>query len=422
MKLIINKNQLTDNSEHTIWINNFKNCISPKVLGKIPIEEFLHKIKYGDENRLMIEVAREHGKGNKKYDKIKKSALPTFRFNFLIEGTANNVNVIRSTGLIYIDVDDYIEIPYNDYIYAKWRSLSNTGYGILVKVDNLTVANFQSAYTDIGRLLGVNIDNGARKPIQQTVLSYDPSLYHNSDSKIYHFDNSNKDKKVSLSGIKKERECIILNDTFTNYDGVRGKERGDNIDAYFTGENSEKDYLYFEDKVEICQPFIPWKGIEEGNRNNIMFSILSQLALLNPAFGKNYLSNKASLINQKMSPRLINTEINSIISSVLSMRKQGTLQMYYNKERKILFNPSKKLSGTERRKLSCEVLGAKKTEKTQQLIYEIIEKWNFDEFCKITKAKVILVSGLSKSTIYRHWHCFKDYVKVLNEDIKCDAA
>jgi hypothetical protein len=33
-------------------------------------------------------------------------------------------------------------------------------------------------YNELSQLIGVTIDTGARKATQQTVLSYDPNLYH----------------------------------------------------------------------------------------------------------------------------------------------------------------------------------------------------------------------------------------------------
>ena len=193
-------NEITDNPNQTFWINNFANCKSPEVLGKITVDEVLHKIKYGDENLLNIKKARDYGKGHPQYDEIKTTVLPTFRFNFLFEVYAKNENAVNSTGLIYIDVDDNIEIPHSDYIYAMWRSLSNTGYGILVKVNNLTLYNFNDVYDSIGILLGVKVCTGARRAIQQNVLSYDPSLYFNTESRVYEYEHS---KKASPNIIKK---------------------------------------------------------------------------------------------------------------------------------------------------------------------------------------------------------------------------
>lgn len=408
---IIKSNDLKNTDNKVYSINHFKNIKSPSVLGKITVDEVLHKIKYGDENLLNIKKARDYGKGHPQYDELKKTVLPTFRFNFLFEVYANNENAVNPTGLIYIDVDNTIEIPHSDYIYAMWRSLSNTGYGILVKVDNLTLDNFKDVYASLGMILGVKVDDGARRVIQQNVLSYDPSLYCNTDSRVYEYEHP---KKASLSSIKKKKECIVVNEASAHQSSI--KERIDNSYKYFVGENSDKEFLYFENKIKICAPFMPWHGIEEGNRNNFLFRLLSQFALLNPKLGKNYLLAKSNYYNKKMNPNLSRNEIYSIISSVLEKRGKGSLEPFNNKERLILFNPDKQLTKSEKSKITGAIVGAKKNKKTQQAIYEILENWDFVELAQITQKLVISISKFSRSRVQRHWLHFKDYVEDLNNE------
>lgn len=410
-------NTFKQNQNKDFWINYFKNCSSPKVIGKLTVDEILNKIKYGDENLLMIKNAREYGKGHEQYDKIKKNVLPTFRFNFIIENTAKNENIIGASGLIYIDVDDNIEIPKNEYIFAKWRSLSNTGYGVLVKVNNLTLDNFKDVYASLGIVLGVKVDDGARKAIQQNVLSYDPNLYYNTNSKVYECKIS---EKASPYSIKKKKECIGVNEASDHQSKIR--ERIDNTYEYFVGDDSDKDYLYFEEKIMICAPFIPWHGVNKGNRNNLLFRVLSQYALLNPELGMNYLINKSYYINTKMNPKISNREIRSIVLSVLEKRKQGTLKMYFNQERLIIFNPNKKITNSEKSKITGAINGGRKNKETQLAIYEILENWDFEEFGRITQKSVIDISKFSRSRVQRHWFHFKDYVEDLNNENRCKSA
>lgn len=416
-KNIIKLNDLKDHQNKVYWINHFKNCKSPSIIGKITVEDVLHKIKYGDENLLNIKKARDYGKGHPEYDEIKMKKLPTHRFNFLIEGKAENVNIIGATGLIYIDVDDNIDIPHSEYIYAKWRSLSNTGYGILVKVDNLTLNNFKDVYASIGVILGVKVDDGARKAIQQNVLSYDPSVYCNTDSKVYEYEGS---KKASPNTIKKKEEYIVINEAFTNTPII--KERIDNSYEYFVGDNYDKEYLYFEDKVTICAPYMPWYGISKGNRNNLLFRLLSQFALLNPTFDRKYLLNKSDYLNKKIFPNLTKIEINSIVNSVIKKRAEGTLEIYPNKERLILFNPNIKLTKHQKRQIVGFVMSEKKSKKTQDAIYEILENWDFEELGQITQKLVISISKFSRSRVQRNWFRFKDYVEYLNKENKRESA
>jgi hypothetical protein len=51
---IIKLNDFKDHQNKVYWINHFKNCKSPSIIGKITVEDVLHKIKYGDENLLKL--------------------------------------------------------------------------------------------------------------------------------------------------------------------------------------------------------------------------------------------------------------------------------------------------------------------------------------------------------------------------------
>lgn len=144
-------------------VSKFESAKAPKVKQVLAIEDVLQIIKNGDEHLHIINTARFYGKGSTIYDNIKTNLLPSFRFNFLFEDSASNKNIISSTGLIYLDVDGVDSIPTNDYIFASWKSLSNTGFGLLVKVDNLTLDNYSNIYNQLTEIIGINSDAGARK-------------------------------------------------------------------------------------------------------------------------------------------------------------------------------------------------------------------------------------------------------------------
>lgn len=377
------------------------------------MDEVLQIIKNGDDNLPLIKTAREYGKGHSQYDNIKTKLLPTFRFNFHFNGSVSNQNITSPTGLIYLDVDGSDCIPQSDYIFASWKSLSNTGYGILVKVDNLTLTNYSDVYNQLSKILGIGSDAGARKATQQTVLSYDENLYHNPNSTIFHF---TEIKKVSNAPILEKRErCIGTDETFLgfNTDAIRFNNIGD----YFTGDYEDMEYRVFDEKVMICSPFIP-RITNMGNRNSRMFYLLSQYGLLNPYAGKGFLKAIAGTINKRMLPSLSENEIDSICDSIVRMREEGTLTMYFNEERRLLFNPNIQITAKDKMKIVNTVLGQMKSQLTEATIYIALENWDFDTYGKITQTKVAELLGKSTSTVKRYWNAFKDYAVDLNNDYK----
>jgi hypothetical protein len=429
-------------------VTQYAGCKRPNTNFTVLVNDVLRLIKHGEKNLPSIMEARVLGKGNPKYDNIKQNKLPTFRFNFHYNGSACNKNITGPTGLIYLDVDDTLYIPESNYVFAKWKSLSNTGYGVLAKVDNLTPTNYSEVYNELSELIGVSTDTGARKASQQTVLSFDPNLFYNAESIVFHYlekeekpnrnvslekkqviriDPYNKsstsltsedslayeyleeEKVAHLSILRKEKESITRKATFSdNYSS--DVIRFNNINDYFVDETP---YIVFKEKIRICSPFFP-SNIKEGTRNTILFFYLTQIAILNPKTGITFLKSIARSVCMNMLSKLKEPEIDSIVHSVLRMRKEDTLELYLNEERRILFNPAVKISFKDKMAIVNSELGTLKKERTMAAIYNILEDWDFKSDGKITQKKVRDKLGCHISTIGRHWDGFKDYVGGLN--------
>ncbi|MBZ0328265.1 MAG: hypothetical protein K8F54_11710 [Altibacter sp.] len=395
-------------------VTKYKNIKSSDVEDTLDIAEVFKIIKEGDSALNHIKYARSFNKGSEDYNSIKANLIPTFRFNFLFDRKASNKNITEPTGLIFIDVDNTDTILDNDFIFAKWKSISLKGYSILVKVDNLTVNNFNDTYDNISSLLKINSDIGARKPTQQTVQSYDPDIYINYDAKTY---NCAEIKKVpSAIKQKKEKKCLTRNETFLPV-SQNIKIRFNNIDDYFTDNNST--YIVFkEEKEKLCIPFIPRK-VEEGNRNSYLFIYLSQIVALNPHINKAYVKAIADSVNLNvMHPELPESELNDIINSIFKIKESDELEMFYNKERRIIFNPKQKLPFKEKMKIVNKELGSMAADRTIEKIYVCIEEWDFQSYNKINQVKVADLMELHVSTIKRYWSNFKAFVKELNDDYK----
>lgn len=391
-----------------IKINKFKNGKNAYVTESVTIDDVLSTIKYGDDNLEKINAIRNMGKQNLLFDDNKMS-LPSFRFNFLFNKKANNLNIIEPTGFIYIDIDacDIIDNT-NNYIYASWKSISETGFGVLVKVSGLTKDNYSDTYNAISIELGLSSDVGARKATQQTILSFDPNIYINEDSLTFKAVN----QKVTSSTIQereKRKKLIEVDVTFNNSDDIRFN----NISDYFI--DNDSDYIVFEEGEKLCIPFIP-KRIEAGNRNKIMFGVLTQIALLNPEVGAKFLISIANTINIRFVVKYSDDKISGIVGAVLTKRENKTLEPYFNKERKLIFNPKVKMTKIEKQKIIGKEMGKIKTNKTRNEIYSVIENWDFEINGNITQVKVAELLSKNVRTIKRNWDEFKEYVKELNSD------
>lgn len=81
-------------------LTQYASAKEPKVQNHISLSEVLEIIKNGDRKLPLIQFARTLVKGSEEYDTFKKTMLPTFRFNFLFNGSATNENITVPTGLI----------------------------------------------------------------------------------------------------------------------------------------------------------------------------------------------------------------------------------------------------------------------------------------------------------------------------------
>ena len=395
-------------------VTKYKNIKSSTVVEVLSVDDVFEIIRKGDSAFNHIKHARTFDKGSEDYTLVKENLIPTFRFNFHFHKTASNNNITVPTGLIYIDADDIEEIPESEFIFAKWKSLSLTGYCILVKVQNLSVENFKDCYDEVSSLIEVSSDSGSRKATQQTIQSFDPDIYINYNSKIYK--HPKIEKVSSPTKQKKEGECLTRDDTLLSVT-QNVKFRYYNIDDYFI-DNDDPYIVFSGDKEKLCIPFIPPR-VEKGNRNQYLFIYLSQILALNPNMNKPYLIAMADNINLNvMKPKLVDNEILKIVNSLFKMKGSNELKIYLNKERRIIFNPKLRMSFQDKMKIVNKELGSIASEKTTQKIYECIEMWDFQFEGKITQRKVADLTELHLSTIKRYWHNFKSYVKDLNYGFK----
>lgn len=386
-------------------IDVFKNGTVSYVAKQKELKEVLDQIKNGDQNLDTIAELRRIGKQSIFFDDLKMK-LPSFRFNFNFQTKATNENIKGATGLIYIDVDKMSEVlNTNKLIHASWKSISTTGYGIIVKIDGLTLENYPENYNAVSAVLGLRTDVGARKATQQTILSFDPNLYYNPDSTVF----KAVSKKVSSTNIQtKEKELITLDDTFLERDELRFT----NISDYFETDDV-RDFIVFDKKERLCIPYIP-NRIATGKRNQTMFFVLSQYALLNPRSGAQLLMSLAEVINQRFIESYSPEKISSIVGAVITKREKDTIKPWMNKERKIIFNPYKKLTNSEKQKIVGQQMGKVKTEKTLEIINAAIEDWNIEVDGKITQRGVADKIGKSLVTVKRNWGPFKAFALDLN--------
>jgi hypothetical protein len=386
-------------------INLYENLRSPQNPKVISIDQYVDYIKNGI-NETQVLKARCYGKGTKLYDNIKANRF-CVTHNFLFDKYKCDENIISSTGLLYYDIDIPVDIDSLDKskIFIHHKSLGGIGSSIIVKANGITTNNFNESYTSIATELGIEnlVDINAIKKTQCTVISYDPSVFNNLDSYVF-----TATEKLSFSGNISSSFYLPRNDSFFNK-----KYRNTNASDYVA---NDKQYEVFPDGILTAKINIP-RNIQIGNRTRVLMAITQQMVSINLNSTYEEILNRAIGINQIFTQYpLADNEVESIVQSIIKYRDNQTLNPILNKVRKIIFNKDCKLSKEEKIDVVNKEVGAMRTKKTKQLIYDTIENWNKPE--KITGEKIAKEIHKGIATVNRHLKEFKDLINDYNLKLK----
>lgn len=392
-------------------ISCFNHIRDPFPIEEIDVYEFIERIKSPDKETFeLIEKARKYRNVDiDKYVKLKEK-LPCFTLNFSFNGRKNNNNIKLPTGLIYLDVDNNTDIDFtNPYLFATWLSPSNTGRGILVKVENLNLNNFKYTYLAIANKLNVDADIGAAKATQFTIHSYDKNIYFNENAMTWVLDTTEESKtnftpNTHISNKKNEGYSEMMVNHSIRYNNYN--------DFNFKGEK----YIYFKDEKKLmASVFVP-KIIKRGKRNSILSSIAYQVRALNLWVPYGFLKNYMLTINlYNCHPKLYESEVKSIVDRIMRMKE---LSPVLNSQRRFLFNPEFDLSFKEKMKIVNSENGKAKVEKTIEGLKDCIKQWDVTKFGKVTIDSLIKVSGRSKGTVEKYYKLLRAEKDMINEKYK----
>lgn len=353
--------------------------------------------------------ARKAGKGTDEYEKIKLNNLPCVIINFNHHNYVNSTTITNPTGYLYFDIDNQNELPNLDYnfIAAYWKSLSNSGYSIIVKVNGLLPINLKESYQYVGNKLNLHYDINAISPDRLTVLSFDPMAYYNDNP--YEF-NLNYIENTHYN--KEKNNLIGVNCNGYNFEKNTNKIRFNNLDEMIESVISSiiyNDEGYYDlggdNKLEYTNTFFPPK-IVEGKRNYTISMILHNLIALNPTVSKEQFFQIFKSVNQSLCvPPLENNELNAIFSKKFKNRKSINLES--NATRRFLYDPELNLSGTQKRSLALTKINHDRVEKSKNKIRTAINNWDYNNNSKITITNLAKVTGMNKKTIQKYYSGIK---------------
>ncbi|WP_336963264.1 BT4734/BF3469 family protein [Chryseobacterium contaminans] len=397
-------------------INKIDYCTNRTITGSFQdIKEVIKFIRNPPPEHIeLVQYARSLERGSDEYKAIKIYKLPAVTINFQYSNNyITGKNLDKPTGYLYIDVDNLTEqdLKINTaYVCAYWRSLSDKGLTLVVKVDGLTPENFKIATQEIANALDIPYDPQAVSIDRLTVLSYDSNAYYNDNVEIFPIPellaNLDSDVTVEHSGNRTQffRDTIIKDNSLIGIH-CNGKIRYHNLDEVTKDMvfeyNDQGIHDCGQNKIKYHNTFMS-KGVKEGKREKTLSLYAKRLIYLNPDLNIEILSKliyTANMLNLLVP--LESKEVQNIIDKAFKDRKIPRS----NKTKRFFFQDIT-LTPVEKSKKCLEVLNQERREKTQEKknkISELLCNWDCHTDGKITPKKVMELTGLKKTMVYDYF-------------------
>ncbi|MCT3728204.1 hypothetical protein HZQ82_14080 [Elizabethkingia anophelis] len=368
----------------------------------------------------LVNHARTLDRDSEEYKNIKINRMPAVSvgFNFA-NGYIKGENIFSPTGYLYIDVDGLTEEDFEintAYVCAYWRSLSNTGMSIVVKVEGLTSDNLKIATSKIAELLDIPYDDRAVSIDRLTVLTYDPNAYYNDNTEVIPIDMLLPDDTEAIVHSTKSTHFNTINkDNLLGYECTGYKLRFNNLNELLQPLDIQFDENGFHDlgkdnKLKYAQVFIPFKAINTGQRESILKSIACQLVALNKNAPKALTLKYLQTVNAKvMRPQLSSTEVNTTLNKVY--KKRMDKQPILNTSRRFIYDETRELTVTQKRSLNCIKMNKDRADKTKQELLEVMKNWDMIKYGKMTIDKIKKVTGKNKKTVQKYYSHLKRHLK-----------
>lgn len=216
----------------------------------------------------LVDRIREETDENKR-DNLKKATLPVITWNG--EFTRRNTSgFIAPSGYLYFDIDTYVrpsQLLAVPEVSAAWKSVSGRGYGGLVRVENITKANFRCTYDEIHRRFkekGIELDP-LRDLARGNFISYDENLIFREGEVVEALEPTEEIRKFNTSNILQEMEdftkcSIAMNYTSKKHQFVNGSRHRFTV-SYFGACNQfgvPLDYAYSFADNHLCTSSSTW--------------------------------------------------------------------------------------------------------------------------------------------------------------------
>lgn len=366
------------------------------------VSEFIQYIKNSDRPEVeSIIRLRESVQERKSKSQIKAlyDYLPAINFNFNFKKDLITTGLAESsTGYLYYELTGLQEFDIDTtYISAFWRTAKNDGYGILIKVNNVTASNFNKAYKLIGEQLQLPYNKYFGYISKKIAVSYDSVAYSNDDALIF-----------ETKELENNLQPHPQNNTDSNYyyDYIGGNFGFDNLEEIITELkiefNSDGVHDFGKNKLEYCKCYVPNTNIKWANRKKSLEGFANCIVSINPNISYSLLESYLLSYNARYFHHpLPNKDVDIILKS--SMKLRGKIEPKNNTKRRFIYNEDIFKTTTQKLQYNIKILKNEQKEKTIDYLTNCLLNWDYEKFGKITGKKLILVSGKNKKTVESYY-------------------
>ncbi len=230
-------------------------------------------------------------------------------------------------------------------------------------------------------------------------VSYDPEVYVNYDNKIkVNISNTSKPKKSINQSITRRKSNNRLKETFSIISIEETLEKiclKTRVDV----KNPVVDVI----PVEYAMVSFP-RIITDGNKHRIYTGIIHSLVYLNPEVKVDYLFSYLHFINNNYAdPSMEFREFTRLFNTIYSSIKNNNYDYKGMRTKYVHFNHTCDLTGEEKRNIAIILNGhRRKNESINKIIKAKQELAAQGQ--KITQKNIATISGLSLSTVKRHYN------------------
>lgn len=400
--------------------DRIENCKKRSVIGVFNnLREVVEYIKNPEREEIeTIKMMRQLGKSSPQYKPLKLN-LPCFITNFRFRSyVADKKNILGPTGYLYLDIDEPGEYSFNTaYVCAYWKSVSDTGYGLMVKVDGLTPENLKIVAKEIANALSIPFDKNAISYDRNNILSFDPDAYYNDNVEVFN-------ASEIIASIPQTAQKVYTQNSYYNNNSPkkltlhcnRSGTRYNNLEEFkarlqINFDNNGVMDLGAKNKIPYTQLYLP-NVIRLHNRDRILSSFAIGFVSLNTNVSLEILIERLNQANlDRCMPPLEFHEIVKMAKGIY--KRKDTYESKPNATRRFLYDPQRKWEKYEKNSINMKYLNADRRanslKKVENAILELYDAGN-----RYWKSDVTKVTRMHPDTVAKYYlPAFKEVQKIL---------